>query len=67
MERLEEPFGLLSLRAHPMAQTFLTAIMLSVSYIVSYISIIIVYTSLKDRFSKAFWNENRAKNTQLYP
>ena len=67
MERLEELFGLLSLRAHPMAQTFLTAIMLSVSHIISYISIISVYISLKDRFGKAFRNENRAKNTQLYP
>lgn len=65
MERLEELFGLLSLRAHPMAQTFLTAIMLSVSYTVSQISIITVYTGLKERFGNL--SEYGAKNTQLFP
>lgn len=64
MERLEELFGLLSLRAHLMAQTFLTAIMLSVSYIVSQISRL--YWSQR-AFWQSYMSENDAKITQLYP
>ena len=55
MERLEELSGLLSLHAHPMAQTFPTAIMLSVSCIVSYIRILVVSIGLKERNDKALF------------
>ena len=67
MERLEELSGLLSLRAQPMAQTFLTAIMLGVSYIVSYISIITVLLVSKSDLVRLYLSENHAHNTQLYP
>lgn len=62
MERLEDLFGLLSLRAHPMAQTFPTAIMLSVSYTVSYVGIIPGYISLEERFDEALLDKTRANN-----
>ena len=58
MERLEELSGLLSLHAHPMARTFLTAIMLSVSCIVPYICIITVSVGLKERIDKVLSEQN---------
>ena len=55
MGRLEELSGLLSLRALLMAQTSPTAIMLSVSHIVSYIRMTAVYLGLKERLYKALF------------
>ena len=58
MERQEELSGLLLLRAHPIARTFPTAIMLSVSCIVPYIRIVTVSIGLKERIDKALFEEN---------